>query len=130
MTMMNEVERLRADVQHIINENAAEIQITKKAYTDDGAGGKAEVITTATEFTGRIFSTAVKPAIDIIQPAGMQHRNEYKLVAAFDAEIAEVTENVKQTFTVDGITYLITELAIIKYAGSIVSKEAMLSKVS
>jgi len=128
--MMNEVERLRADVEHIINENPAEIQITKREYIDDGSGGKAEVITTAAEFTGRIFSTAVKPAIDIIQPAGIQHRNEYKLLAPFNAEIAEATENVKQTFTVDGITYLITELAIIKYAGSIISKEAILMKVS
>ena len=128
--MINEIERLRADVEHIINENAAEIQITKKAYTDDGAGGKTETVTIATEFTGRIFSTAVKPAIDIIQSAGIQHRNEYKLVAAFDVEIEEATENVKQTFIVDGITYLITELAIIKYAGSIISKEAILMKVS
>ena len=128
--MINEIERLRADVEHIINENPAEIQITKKAYTDDGAGGKTETVTTATEFTGRIFSTAVKPAIDIIQSAGIQHRNEYKLLAPFNAEIAEATENVKQTFTMDGITYLITELAIIKYAGSIISKEVILMKVS
>jgi hypothetical protein len=127
---MNDVQRLRADVQHIIDENPSIIQITKKEYIDDGAGGKTEVITTATEFIARIFSTAVKPAIDIIQPAGIQHRNEYKLVAAFNAEIAEATENVKQTFTVDSITYLITELAIIKYAASIISKEAILMKVS
>lgn len=127
---MNDVQRLRADVQQIIDENPVTIQITKKEYVDDGAGGKTEVITLATEFIGRIFSTAVKPAIDIIQPAGIQHRNEYKLVAAFDAEIEEVTENVKQTFTVDDITYLITELAIIKYAGSIISKEAILMKAN
>jgi len=127
---MTEVERLRADVEHIINENPAEIQITKREYVDDGSGGKVEVITTAAEFTGRIFSTAVKPAIDIIQSAGIQHRNEYKLLAPFNAEIAEATENVKQTFTVDSITYLITELAIIKYAGSIISQEAILMKVS
>jgi hypothetical protein len=128
--MMNEVQRLRADVEHIINENPAEIQITKREYVDDGSGGKVEVVTTATKFTGRIFSTAVKPAIDIIQSAGIQHRNEYKLLAPFNAEIAEATENVKQTFTVDSITYLITELAVIKYAASIISKEAILMKVS
>lgn len=127
---MNDVQRLRADVQQIIDENSVIIQIMKKEYVDDGAGGKAEVITLATEFMGRIFSTAVKPAVDIIQPAGIQHRNEYKLVAAFNAEIDEVTENVKQTFVVDGITYLITELAVIKYAASIISKEAILMKVS
>ena len=127
---MNDVQRLRIDVKHIINENPVTIQITKKEYVDDGAGGKAEVITLATEFTGRIFSTAVKPAIEMIQPAGMQHRNEYKLVSPFDADIEEVTENVKQTFTVDNVAYFITELAIIKYAGSVISKEAMLTKVS
>jgi hypothetical protein len=99
-------------------------------YIDNGTGGKTEVVTVPKGFIGRIFATAIKPATDIIQPAGVQHRNEYKLLAPFNAEIDEVTEDVKQTFIVDNITYLITELAIVKRSGQIISKEMILLKAT
>lgn len=126
---MTEVQRFRDSIAKLISENPSVITITKKVYSDNGSGGTAETASTSESFTGRIFRRGYHIPKELIQFAGLKQEEEYELLAPYNADVAEVSENIKQSFTVDGIAYEITNLIVSKYWGEVVSKRAILTKV-
>jgi len=126
---MTDIERFRAATAKLISLNPSTINITKKVYSDDGSGGTIETSSSSPSFTGRIFKGWTRSFRVLIQMAGLKQQEEYELLAPYDAEIAEASENVKQSFAVDGVTYEITNLIVSKYQGEIITKRAVLTKV-
>lgn len=129
MTIVSETDAIRRAVAALIQQNASTVTITRTVYTTDEATGAQTAVSSITaSFVARLYQRHVAEAVQLIQPAGMQNIEQYALLAPYDADVVQPSENVKQIVTIHGDTYQITTVLVGWRMNKIVSQHLLLKR--
>ena len=119
--------RLRQD--NIINQNKAQIIISRTTRSDDGAGGWIETPSTLASQDFRIYNKRTR--VLNVTEGGWHSQRITMMIAKWDADIEAENETFLDTFTdEDGKDYKVVDVKDIKTQDFIVFKECQLEEIS
>jgi len=118
--------RLRQD--NIINQNKAQIIISRITRSDDGAGGWIETPSILDPQDFRIYNKRTR--VLNISEGGWHSQRVTQLIAKYDADIEPENETFLDTFSYGDKDYKITDVKDIYTQGQIVFKECQLEEIT
>ena len=125
---MERYESIRNRQAALIEQNKAQIIISRKTRSDDGAGGWTEATSTLASQDVRIYYKGSR--VYSITDAGWHTARQTKMIAKYDADIEAENETFLDTFSYGDKDYKITDVKDIYTQGYIVFKEVSLEEVT
>jgi len=125
---MSLITSIRNQQENIINQNSAEITITRKSKVSDGAGGWTTSTSTLAVQTIRIYSKRVRTLN--IADGGWHTVRVTKAVAQYDANILKYSSTNEDRFTYGSKAWRVFDVIDRYTKGQIVFKELELEEIS
>lgn len=118
---------MRDDATLIIADNPVSIVITRKTYTLAN-GKRSKATSTLSAQTVRLYSTKGTRS-----RSGDDNRwtweREVKMLCAYDADVKAHSNEYEDTFSANGVTYLVKDVNDVRWNGAIVSKQCVLEEL-
>ena len=121
-------ESIRNRQADFINQNKAQIIISRTTRTDDGAGGWIETTTTLASQDFRIYNKRVR--VLNINEGGWHSQRVTQLIAKYDADVEAENETFLDTFSHNGIDYKIKDVKPILTQDYVVFLECELEEIA
>lgn len=121
-------ESIRLRQENIINQNKAQIIISRTTRTDDGAGGWIETPSTLASQDFRIYNKRVR--VLNVNEGGWHSQRVTQLIAKYDADVEAENETFLDTFSYGDKDYKVTDVKDIYTQGYIVFKEVALEEIT
>lgn len=124
---MAPVTSMRAHTTRMISDNPSSIVIARKATTPSGSKNTSTSATLAAQ-TVRVYGRNTSELQREADTFRFTRRREVKMLMEYDANILPHGPTNEDTFTLDGINYLVKNVRSIKWNGDIVSKQCTLEE--
>jgi len=121
-------ESIRNQQAALIAKNKAQIIITRKTRTADGAGGWTEATSTLASQDFRIYYKGSR--VYLITDSGWHTARQIKLIAKYDADVEPENETFLDTFSYGDKDYKIKDVKSIYTQGYVVFKECALEELT
>jgi len=121
-------ESIRLRQENIINQNKAQIIISRTTRSDDGVGGWQEETKPLSPQDFRIYNKRTR--VLNISEGGWHSQRVTQLIAKYDADIEAENETFLDTFSYGDKDYKITDVKDIYTQGQIIFKECQLEEIS
>lgn len=124
-------ESIRARQADIINQNPAQIIISRVTNTDDGAGGWVPTTSTLASQTVRIYDSTVKDMSVLLVNDGGYHRSRIKkMIALWNADIEAENETFLDTFSHGGRDFKVVDVKDKTTQGFVCYKEVFIEEIA
>lgn len=120
-------EKIRNRQDDVINQNPANIVITRTSRTEGTDGGWVDSASTLDSQKARVYSKL--QLVTIVTEAGYSHIRANKMVMKYDADVEKKTADNVDIFTYMGKTYQVIDVKPITTQGYVVFKECFIEEI-
>ena len=125
---MDLYEALRQVQTEIINQNKAQITITRTTRTAADDGGYTETTTTKSSQDVRIYNKNIR--VLNVDEGGYHSQRAVKMIAKYDADILPESATNLDTFNYGGKTYKVKDVEDVYMQGCLIFKECYLEEIN